>query len=156
MEKITIDRVRDTLWSLGHKLEEAEAIGIFGSLARGWDFGPKSDIDVFVVLKDKKPGVQTDLMWSRLIRNALARFERDVTVITYTLKGLREISNWYVLRLASEGIIIFDKGGISELFQNIVKAAIDAGLEERELNGYRYWAFKDIRLGEVKEIRVRD
>ncbi len=47
MEKVTIDRAKDTLLSLGHKLEEAEAIGICGSLARGWDFVPKSDIDVF-------------------------------------------------------------------------------------------------------------
>jgi len=33
---------------LGDELEGVEAIGVCGSLARGRDFGPRSDIDVFV------------------------------------------------------------------------------------------------------------
>lgn len=108
------------------------------------------------MLKDKKPGVETDLMWSRLIRNALRRVERDVTVMIYTVKGLKEINNWYVLRLASGGITISDKGEIGRLFRKIIKVATDEGLEEGELNGYKYWVFKDIKLGEIKQVRAKD
>ena len=47
---LSIEKVKEALLSLGDKLTEAEAIGICGSLARG-DFDDKSDIDIFVIVK---------------------------------------------------------------------------------------------------------
>jgi len=50
--EVLLRRIKKALLDLGDGLEQAEAIGICGSLARGKDFGPRSDIDVFVVVKE--------------------------------------------------------------------------------------------------------
>ena len=115
----TIETVKEALLSLGEVLEEAEAIGIFGSLARG-TLSPRSDIDVFVVVREKDPHGEDDMRWWLRIQRVLEPFQRDVTVLVYTVRGLKQISNWYVLRLASEGVIVYDRGGITQLFQQIL------------------------------------
>jgi hypothetical protein len=93
-------------------------------------------------------------MWWGRIREALDGLNRDITVLVYTKKALREICNWYVLRLASEGIVLFDKGGIEEFFRRIVQTARDAGLVEEEIEGDRVWTSK-IRYGEPLEVKLR-
>jgi predicted nucleotidyltransferase len=152
--EILLRRIKEALLSLGDGLEQAEAIGICGSLARGKDFGPRSDIDVFVVVKEADLGPETHRMWWGRIREALDGLNRDITVLVYTKKALREICNWYVLRLASEGIVLFDKGGIEEFFRRIVQTARDAGLVEEEIEGDRVWTSK-IRYGEPLEVKLR-
>lgn len=152
--EILLRRIKGALLSLGDGLEQAEAIGVCGSLARGKDFGPRSDIDVFVVVKEADLGPETHREWWKRIRKALEGFNRDVTVLIYTKKALEEICNWYVLRLASEGIVLFDKGGIKELLDRIVQAAKDAGLVEEEIGGDRVWTSK-IKYGETLEVKLR-
>jgi predicted nucleotidyltransferase len=91
----TIEEVKEALLTLGDELQEAEAVGIFGSLARG-DFSPASDIDIFVVVKeDESEGrcLEVDDLWWRRVRDALSKFQRDVTVLVYSTEGLRKISN---------------------------------------------------------------
>jgi predicted nucleotidyltransferase len=146
-------RIEEALLSLSDGLEEAEAIGICGSLARGKDFGPQSDIDVFVVVKEADLRPETHRIWWDKIREALNGLDRDVTVLVYTRQALEEICNWYVLRLASEGIVLFDKGGIKELFGRIVQAARDAGLVEEEIEGDRVWT-SQIKYGEILEVKL--
>jgi predicted nucleotidyltransferase len=152
--EILIREIEAALLGLGDELEGVEAIGVCGSLARGRDFGPRSDIDVFVVLKEGDFGPETHQMWWERIRKALDKLNRDITVLIYTRKALEDICNWYVLRLASEGIILFDRGGIKELFRRIVQAAKEAGLVEEEIGGMRVWTSK-IKYGEILEVKLR-
>lgn len=149
-----LKKVKKAILSLDDELWEAEAVGVFGSLARGKDFSARSDIDIFVIVREKKPGVETDKLWWKRIKRALRELERDVTVLVYTVKGLERISNWYVLRLASEGILVFDKGDIGELFQRITETAREAGMVEERIGDRRVWMLKGIQLGEVVEVQL--
>jgi len=149
-----LKKVKKAILSLDDELEEAEAVGVFGSLARGKDFSARSDIDIFVIVREKKPGVETDKLWWKRIKRALRELERDVTVLVYTVKGLERISNWYVLRLASEGILVFDKGDIRELFQRITEAAREAGMVEERIGDRQFWVLEGLQLGEVVEVQL--
>lgn len=148
-----IEKVKKAILSMGEQLGEAEGVGIFGSLARG-DLGNRSDIDVFVILREKEPGIRIDKLWYNRITESLQDLDRDVTVLVYSVRGLKDISNWYVLRLASEGILLFDKGGIKGLFKQIIKAAKNAGLVEEKIGGRKVWKAKDLRFGEKLEVKV--
>ncbi|MBI4641565.1 MAG: nucleotidyltransferase domain-containing protein [Candidatus Tectomicrobia bacterium] len=147
-----LHKVKEVLLDLGPALCEAEAIGILGSLARKADFTDRSDIDVFVIVKEKKP--EDDLTWYQRISKVLEPLDRDVTVLVYGVKSLRRISNWYVLRLASEGIILFDRGSIAQLFQNITEAAHKAGLRETEEDGVKIWTIPELKLGEIVTVQA--
>lgn len=154
---VTIESVKEALVSgLGEYLPEVEAIGIFGSLARGRFDQKRSDIDIFVVVREIEP--ETNDIWWKRITNSLSQFERDVTVLVYTTKGLKGVSNWHALRLASEGVIVYDEGSIAKLFSRMVAAAHKAGLEERETeDGRKIWTAKrPLKLGEVIEVVVKD
>jgi predicted nucleotidyltransferase len=150
-----LEQVRQVLLSLGPPLQEAAAVGVCGSLVRPGDWTERSDIDIFVVVEHLKPGGETDRLWWYRVRDALDAFNRDVNVLVYSRRGLEMISNWYVLRLASEGVLVYDGGGIAQLFAEIRAAAMRAGLVEDEIDGMRYWHKKEMRLGEIFEVKVR-
>lgn len=151
----TIEGVKEALLSLGDALNEAEAIGVFGSLARGIGFTEHSDIDVFVVLKEAKPGFETDYLWHRRISDALARFGRDVTVLIYTVGDLKAILGWYTLRLAAEGIILFDKGGVQGIFNCMVRAAEQAGLVRKPIDDTWVWSTPPgLKFGQVIDFKL--
>jgi predicted nucleotidyltransferase len=150
-----LEQVQRALLSLGPQLEEAAAVGMCGSLVRPGAWGAHSDIDIFVVVEHLKPGGETDRLWWNRVRDALDTFNRDVNVLVYSRRGLEMISNWYVLRLASEGVLVYDGGGIAQLFAEIRAAAIRAGLVEDEVDGSRFWMKKNLRLGEVFEVKVQ-
>jgi len=149
----TIDEVKEALLSLGDALQEAEAVGIFGSLARG-DFSPRSDIDIFVVVKKRGKGIEVDELWWHRINDALRKFQRDVTVLVYSREALRRIAGWYILRLASDGILVFDRGGIKELFDKILEAARKAGLVQVKRDEHWVWSAPHLKPGEVLEFEV--
>lgn len=158
MKKVTLcslSAIKDAVFSLGKRLEEVEAIGIMGSMARG-DFNERSDIDIFVVVRERKSGCDIDRIWWERIKDVLGRFRRDVTVITYSVNGLRKISNWYVLRVASEGILLWDKGRIRELFDKIIEVARKRGLEEREIGNHRVWSARNLMFGKRLVLEVKD
>jgi len=151
----TVDEVKEALLSLGAVLQETEAVGIFGSLARG-DFSPTSDIDVFVVVRTKGEGIEVDELWWHRISDVLRGFQRDVTVLVYSVEALRKIAGWYVLRLATDGIFVFDEGNIESLFRRIVEAAEKAGLVQVKRGEHWVWSAPNLRLGEVLEFEVED
>lgn len=134
------------------KSENVCGIGIFGSLARG-DFNKYSDIDVFVIVKEKK-GYQTSLDWYRKINNLLKDFKRDVTVLVYPMRALKLISSWYVLRLAREGILLYDNANIKEIFRDIIKEAKRHRLIEEKIGRHKVWVAKNLRLGETLELKL--
>jgi len=152
--EIKTEELRDAIKSALSNLDLSGALGIglFGSLACG-KFTHKSDIDIFVVVEKKT--TDTDSFWSKKIREILNSFGRDVTVIVYSIKGLKDVNNWYVLRLASEGIIFYDQGNIKELFKKIIKAAKDAGLKEIKRGDSRVWSIdRPLKKGETFEVKV--
>lgn len=151
----SLSEVKEAILSLGEVLSEAEAVGIMGSLARG-DFNERSDIDVFVVVKERRSDYDVDRTWWEKMHDVLSKFRRDITVIVYSIEGLKKILNWYVLRLASEGIIVYDKGGIKLLFNKIIETARNAGLVEREVGTHRVWSAKNLRLGEEFVLEVKE
>ncbi len=153
MPDLSIENVKDALLSLGDKLKEADAIGICGSLARG-DFNEKSDIDIFVIVKEGTSDM--DRTWWDRINDALKEFRRDITVLVYPINGLIKVINWYVLRLASEGIFVYDQGHVKDLFGKIIRAAKRAGLVEKEINGRKVWSAKNLKLGEELIVEVKD
>lgn len=151
----TLEQVKETLLrALDDKLGEIEALGVFGSLARGDDFGEHSDIDVFVVLQEKEPAGATDQRWWQWVKQALEPFERDVTVLVYTLASLRNVANWYVLRLAREGRLVYDRANVAGLFGQIIKNAQQAGLVEETIDERQVWSLKAERAGQPLEISI--
>lgn len=106
--KVTIDKVKKDLFSLGSFFDEIGAIGITGSLARG-DFGERSDIDVFIVVDDQRFSKELEEIWYERVYRALKEYWRDLTLFIYPIGSLRGVSSWAVLNLASESLIIFDK-----------------------------------------------
>jgi len=150
---VTVEGVKNAILLLGEELQQAEAIAIIGSLARG-KITPRSDIDILVVVKEKHPGVEMDIQWYERIRKALAKFEREVTVLVYPRKALENISSWYVLRVAAEGIIIFDQGNIADLFRRIVEAAYKAGLIQEKLGDVYIWTCPGIKFGQIIEVKL--
>ncbi len=83
-------------------------------------------------------------------------FRRDVTVLVCSIKGLKNIITWYVLRLASEGILVYDKGNIKELFKKMIATARKAGFVEKEIGPHKVWSAPNLKLGERLAIRVED
>jgi predicted nucleotidyltransferase len=153
---LTAEEIKKAILESGESFREIEGIGLCGSLARG-DFSPKSDIDIFIVIPDGLSEREVWLVWNKKLRGYLKAFARDITVLVYSLKSLREISSWYVLRLASEGQLIYDPNGkVETLFKKIIKAAENAGLTEEEIHGHKYWVKKDLKIGEAFLIRVNE
>ena len=56
-----------------------------------------------------------DRIWWDRRSDVLQDFGRDVTVLVYTVEGLKRIITWYVLRLASEGVLVYDRGDMRGL-----------------------------------------
>lgn len=155
-KNVILNKLEKTILSSKDILEETEAVGVLGSLARD-DFNERSDVDIFVVLKDDMQGMDQDMYWYEKMRGVMRDIDRRLSVFVYTVQSLKDICCWYVLRLASEGVLIHDKANIKGLFRKIVQTAIDAGLEEKELDGRKYWdGSKVIKLGERFELRVID
>ena len=90
--EVTLERVKEILLSsLSDSLQEVEALGICGSLARGTGFSEHSGIDIFVIVREKEPGDTTDKRWWQRIQRVLEPFGRDVTVLVYSVAGLKAI-----------------------------------------------------------------
>lgn len=150
----TVEEIKKILLSTDDELKGIEAIGLCGSMVRG-NFSAKSDIDIFIVVADGISERDTWISWNKRLRNSLKIFQRDLTILVYSIKSLKEISSWYVLRLASEGRLIYDpQDRIKELFGKILKTGENAGLIEEEINGYKYWIKKDLKIGDTLILKV--
>jgi len=153
--EVTLERVKEMLLSsLSDSLQEVEALGICGSLARGTGFSERSDIDIFVIVREKEPGDTTDKRWWQRIQRVLEPFGRDVTVLVYSVAGLKAVSNWYVLRLAAEGVLIHDRADIARLFEQIVQAARRAGLVQEMIGDRLVWTVSPDRAGAPIEVTL--
>lgn len=115
---------------------EALALGLCGSLARG-DAGPRSDADVFVLVPDGSD-VDVDRRWWDLVAGALEPV--PVSVLVYTPSAILGIANWYVLRLASDAVLVHDpEGRAADAFRRVIEAAQRAGFEQVLVEGRSVW-----------------
>jgi len=154
MKDITLNQVKSDIASAMDLLSGAEGVGICGSLARG-EFTEKSDIDIFVVLNQRELSEKDHRFWITLIRKVLDDYDREISVVIYTISGLVKISNWYVLRLATEGILAYDRAGrVETLFKKILDEAKKAGLIQKEIGGRKVWTKEPIRIGEVFKVEL--
>lgn len=74
---------------------------VFGSFARG-DYGPKSDVDLLVIVKTDK---EKDKVKDELIQ-LTEDFEKDVQVMIRSLKELKQTDTGLLKRIFREGKII--------------------------------------------------
>ena len=152
---VTIEAVQKDLTSREEYLEEVEGIGIFGSLARNDFSGQMSDIDIFVILE--KATYSDDELWIRRIKELLDKYERDITVLVYDLPSLKKVCNWYVLELASDSLLVYDKGKVRSYFNKIIKAAEKAGLVRTVYDRHPIWGLSRAAIpGEVIRVEVTD
>jgi len=147
---------RDVAESLSAAFGELlEGASIFGSMSRG-EGGERSDVDVFVVLRD---GPSDPVDRRRMVYLALApvraRYRRDTTVVDLLAGDAKGITP-LLLNVAADSIIVFDrKGWLATLFSRILKAAEEAGLERRRTKSGTYaWVPKRLSLGERLELKL--
>ena len=83
-----------------HQVQGVEAAILYGSIARG-DYGPKSDIDVLVVVQDAGG--------ARTVQDTLAELElsRPVQPTIRTTKQLEETDFGLLRKIFQEGLVLF-------------------------------------------------
>lgn len=130
---------------------ELLAVGILGSMARG-DFDKKSDIDIFVIIKDEDWKYNLEDRLRRRLEEVLSRFRRDITLFLYTLSDLKKVLNWYTLSMVRDAVFAYGKDEIKKIFKDILKKAYDVGLVIEKVDGKRIFTKPDIKFGEIIEV----
>ena len=159
-EECTLEKVKQALLAVGPALEQAEAVGIIGSLLRE-DFNERSDIDLLIVMDDEtyrqRPAVEWRRHWRSVFGPALAKYRRDLSCILYPVISLRKVSNWYVLVVASDAVLVHDRGNVAPLFQRIIDAAHNAGLVKIKRGVHTVWrSATPLKFGQLIKVEVED
>jgi len=129
---------RDVVSTLQPALEDKLCgVVLFGSLARG-EAGEWSDIDLFVLLRD--------IPWDRDRKTAVylalddirRKYHRDTTVIERDLSEIKDVDRM-LIDVAADGIILYDRGGLTAGLLAKVRAAVDkAGLVRYQAKDGKY------------------
>jgi hypothetical protein len=158
-ETCSLDKVKQDILALGDALEKAEAVGVIGSLLRE-DFNDESDVDLLIVMDDEtfrqRRGVDWIGYWYDIFKPALAKYRRGVDCIVYSMTGLRKVNNWYVLVVASDAVLVYDKGKVTPLFQRIIDAALKAGLVKKKRGVHTVWGLHKPKFGQRVKVEVED
>lgn len=153
----TAESIKQDIFSLGSFLQKTLAIGVCGSLARMEDFNERSDIDIFIIVDDSTWHRNLDDEWYPIFSNLFSKYHRDVTLIIYDLTSLKKIPSWSTLGLVSEGIIIYDRLNISDVFRRIKTKAYQSGLEEVKSGAQTIWRIKPpIKPGQIVKFQLED
>ncbi len=150
----TIESVSAALEALGPLLEDTEGVGIVGSLARG-DLRPRSDIDILVV--EKEDAGHDSSFWHSTIGKCLRRFDRDVSVLVFTIPVLKKVPDWNTLGLAADAIMVHDEGKVAPVLKRIVDKAHSVGL--RRDYSDRWPVFKmnrPLKFGEIIKVELEN
>lgn len=156
---ISWESVRDDVLSLGEELEVLEGIGLVGSLIWGGFDEEKSDIDVFIVIPDLPADEDRAMVerWRKRLHQFLYdKYRRDVTVLDYNLRALRKVPRWHTILMASDGLLIWDRGKVAKIFRRIVEEAERQGLE-RVVCGYKHpiWRIKPpVKPGTIVRVDI--
>lgn len=153
----TIESLKEDISALGELLEKTEAIGVTGSLAYGCFNKWTSDIDFFVILRESVSDKEQDGIRRALLKLAWERYGRGADVLFYTLHSLKAIPSWYTIIMASDGILLYDKGRVKKIFLRIVSLAISKGLVHKFYDGQPVWEMgRPMEPGEIISIKLED
>jgi predicted nucleotidyltransferase len=120
--------------ALALERQDVLAVGLFGSLARG-TYHERSDIDIFVVTERGLSLKEQDELYYAF-SELIGVFHRDVTVLAYDLKGIKEVPGWHTLQMIKDAQFVLDRAGIEALFKRILQEAAEHGIvydEEHKL-----------------------
>lgn len=151
----TIYNIKRDILSRGEFLEQFEAVGLCGSIVRE-NFNQKSDIDIFVIVKDENWKEDLSNILYQHFSRALDKYRRDITIILYPLSCLKQVACWQTLGMVSEGKILFDKGDIAGIFQRIKNKAYEAGLVEERYGNQIIWKIRDPKPGKIVKVELTD
>ncbi len=118
--------ILDEIREVALRKEEIIAVGLFGSLARG-DYDEKSDIDIFVITERELSLEEQDKLYYEF-SGLIKKFKRDVTVLVYDIESLKKVPSWQTLNLLRDAIFAYDRGGIEEVFREILRKAEERGI----------------------------
>jgi predicted nucleotidyltransferase len=135
--------ILDEIRKIAMKRKDILAAGLFGSLARG-NYNERSDIDVFVITERELSLEEQDKLYHEF-SGLIERFKRDVTVLVYDIEGLKKVPSWQTLNLIKDAVFAYDRGGIKEVFREILRKAEERGIVYDEKDG----VFKLRRPGRV-------
>jgi len=153
----TIESVKEDINALGELLKKTEAVGVTGSLAYGCFKKWTSDIDFFIILRESVSDRERDEMRSALQKLVWERYGRGADVLFYTLRSLKVIPSWYTVIMASDGILLYDKGRVKKILQRIVSLAQKKGLVHKFYDGQPVWEMgRPMEPGEIIFIELED
>jgi len=112
--------------ALGLNRRDILAVGLFGSLARG-TYHDRSDIDIFVITEKCLSLKEQDELYYAF-SELIGVFHRDVTVLAYDLKGVKEVPCWHTLQMIKDAQFIVDHAGVEEIFKKILQQAAEKGI----------------------------
>lgn len=123
-----LDQVKEEVKRIALKVENKGilAVGLFGSLARG-DFDERSDIDIFAITEKDLPLEEQDELYNAFSA-LIPRFDRDVTVLIYDLKGLKRLPTWQTLNLVKDACLVIDRAEVAKTFERILQEAEAHGI----------------------------
>ena len=123
-----IEKLKDEVRKIFLRLEREDilAVGLFGSLARG-DYDERSDIDIFVITDEEFSLKEQDELYYNFSK-LIGKFERDITVLVYDIKGLKRIPSWQTLNLVKDAHFVYDQGGMEDIFKKILQKAEEHGI----------------------------
>ncbi|HIE25961.1 TPA: nucleotidyltransferase domain-containing protein [Candidatus Poribacteria bacterium] len=153
----TIESLKEDISALKELLEKTEAVGVTGSLAHGCFKKWTSDIDFFVIQRVSVSDKERDEMRSALQKLAWERYGRGADVLFYTLRGLKAIPSWYTVIMASDGVLLHDKGRVKKIFHRIVSLAQKKGLVHKFYDGQPVWEMgRPMKPGEIISLKLED
>jgi len=77
--------------------------------------------------------------------------------LCYTLRAPREVESGYVLELASDSLLAYDRGRVAPLFRKIIAAARKAGLVRKKRGSRPAWGYsRPLKFGELIEVKVEN
>ena len=129
-----INKIREEALRIALALDRADvlAVGLFGSLARG-TCHDRSDIDIFVITEKCLSLKEQDELYYAF-SDLIGIFHRDVTVLAYDIKGVKEVPCWHTLQMIKDAQFILDRAGMRDLFPKILQQAAEHGIvyDEKE------------------------
>ena len=136
--------------------ERILSVVLFGSFARG-DFGPNSDIDLLLVIREFKWGEPLSFhSTDKLVLTQWKTCRHYHKVTPYPLTPEQALLHRPIyLDMLEEGLILYDRGGfIGGIFEEMRQKLKRLGAKRCKLpSGSKYWILKpDLKFGEIFEI----
>ena len=86
------------------------------------------------------------------------KYWKTISFFVYDLEALRKISNWYVFELASDSLIVYDRGKVKKIFDKIIeKATKEWDLVRRKFGRHWCWMLgRPAKPGEILHFELTE